>query len=36
MDDTDHVFPQLVQIASAVGLVLCFPPRNFCRSIRVQ
>ena len=28
--------PPLVQIASAVGLVLCFPPRNFCRSLRVQ
>ena len=27
---------QLVQIASAVGLVFCFPARSFCRSLRLQ
>ena len=27
---------QLVQIASAVGLVLRFPARRFCRSLRLQ
>lgn len=27
---------QLVQIASAVGLGLCFPARCFCRSLRLQ